>query len=330
MVGTRVLAWLSSGVLMAALLVAFAIPRGRDAPADGVPFQGALRSGTPGGYGMPPCLPTTRPYSETIIYTKDELLAIWEEGRQRDQDFLAGLNPRDAAAEREERLAARATIEAGPDTVTREINFTEIDYPCEGPASGTPRPGGAHPIASPGAGPPILAPGQWITPVAADCRIAARSVETLWPLLAGSPSDPAPVPGLLERRALGVPADVRTVSAVQTTAREFLACQSIGQPLRAFAVLTDNAIRLALLSGDMAREDLERLATPEGSSATAPAAGEPSEEFVWAVAISDVRTYPDGRIGAVMEINGASPAFVTLVWRGDRALIDAIEEVEPS
>jgi len=325
MVGTRVLSWLAGGGLVAALLVAFAVPRLRDAPESGVPFQEAMRSGTPSGYGMPPCWPTARPYTRTISYTKDELLAIWEEGWRRDQDFLESLNPFDANAEREASLAARATIEAGPATVTRVIHFTEIDYPCEHPAPGTPGPGGALPLASPGAGPATSMPGDWITPAAAECRTAPRSAESFRSMLAADPSAATPVPGLLGQRSSGVPADNQTVTIVQTTVREFLACQSIDQPLRAFALLTDNAIRLALLNGDFAREDLARLATPTASSP-----GPPSEEFAFAAAVSDVRTYADGRIGAVVEFNGASPAFVTLVWREGRWLIEAIEEIAPS
>ena len=100
-----------------------------------------------------PCPQISRSYTETLISTRAERLALWDEAMRRDQAWLASLNLNDAQCETQALLAQRATIVAGPDTVTRQIPFTEISEVC--PSTGSAPPGANSP--APGlSSPPVV------------------------------------------------------------------------------------------------------------------------------------------------------------------------------
>lgn len=92
------------------------------------------------------CADSSRPGTDTVTVTKTERLALWEEAWRRDQAYLAGLHPTDAARERARRLSARATIEAGPESEQEVVEYVEIWSPDE--SCGTPPPG--TPATAPG------------------------------------------------------------------------------------------------------------------------------------------------------------------------------------
>ncbi len=105
----------------------------------------------------PVCAGTSHAYTETVISTRAERLAHWDEEWQRNQAWLASLNPNDARRETEVLLAQRATIVAGPDTVTQQIPFTEISEVCPSTSPAPPGTNGPTPEASP---PRVVSPGS--------------------------------------------------------------------------------------------------------------------------------------------------------------------------
>jgi hypothetical protein len=120
--------------------------------------------------------------------------------------------------------------------------------------------------------------------------------------------------------AAGDPADAETVAAITSTVREALACRNAGDYLRAYALFTPEMI--AQLFGGPATIDPEVIvAAVEGPRPVPPA------RRLGIVAITDVVTLPDGRVGAFVETATQRRNFRDYLFferdpQGDRWLID--------
>lgn len=107
----------------------------------------------------------------------------------------------------------------------------------------------------------------------------------------------------------GEPAGDVAASQVTAVLRELAACFNAGDWLRAYALFSDDALRLALYP-----EDLDWAATPVPLEAVDYFA----EPVVW-----DVRVQGDGRVTALVDFDG-EVALVTFIWdeAGERYVID--------
>jgi hypothetical protein len=152
------------------------------------------------------------------------------------------------------------------------------------------------------------------------CQVAPRSL----PLLgAPDPSALAPTPAPLETAAPfaipnGKPADAATVAAVTATVREAIACRNAGEFASAYALMS-NRMLLQLFGGPATID-------PEIADALASEPRRvPKDRRLALVAVSDVQSLADGRVGAIVETRTGEASFrdyLFFVAAGDRWLID--------
>ena len=160
-------------------------------------------------------------------------------------------------------------------------------------------------------------PGEMVAPDPDECRVEPRSDASLAALVASPAAATPETPDFEALVAEGEAADAAIVEAVSETVHEIYACLNAGEPLRAYALYSDDALRALFTILPPLEPDF---ATPTG---TPPA---PSPEEWTAVRVRDVRILADGRVTAF--VDGLTPAggfalFGVFVRQGDRYLIDA-------
>ena len=167
-------------------------------------------------------------------------------------------------------------------------------------------------------------------PAAVACAVAPRPTDALLALWFGPGGDPVGTPGStgtsVPEAALpqGEPADEATVAAVDATAREFVACLETDQNTRAFALMTDDLVRLFVPSDtlEQTRGYLEYLDAEQAATPT------PAAERIAVPSPRDVRVLGEGRAGAVLEL-AEGTIFLVLERHRGRWLVDAIVAVDP-
>ena len=159
---------------------------------------------------------------------------------------------------------------------------------------------------------------EFVTPDPSECRVEPRTMESLLAAVAtpaaGTPADASSSPVAAE----GEPADADTTAAVVAAAREVFACLNAGDFLRAYALLTDEALRQLPQPGPLTGEFFAVVAA-------APEALPPQDR--WQMRVGDVWRLPDGRAIADVEgglPDGAAVRLTTFVPVGDRYLVDVI------
>ncbi len=176
---------------------------------------------------------------------------------------------------------------------------------------------------------------QDATPVASPiatvaCAVEPRPTDELLALWFGPGGAPVETPGssgtAVPELTLpqGEPADEETVAAVDATAREFFACFATDQNTRAFALMTDDLVRLFVPSDtlEQTRVYLEHL---EIQAVGTPAA---EAEEITVAPVRDVRVLEDGRVGAILKAEEGT-LFLFLERQGGRWLVDGFVEVDP-
>jgi hypothetical protein len=212
----------------------------------------------------------------------------------------------------QELAAARATIAAQATRIAElEGQGATAAAVTEGPPEGA---RAAPPATSPEteAAAPAPAAPDFITADPAACTVTPRTPEEM-AALAASPNQAGAqslqtavaTPGLA--LPAGPPADAATVAAVVDTFRQFSACLNAGQPLAAYALWTDDALRQSVI------------AAPTGTPTPVPAAERA------AFRVGPVRALADGRVAAVVErrfpLFADATAYI-LVPQDGRYLID--------
>ena len=169
------------------------------------------------------------------------------------------------------------------------------------------------------AGIPRAAPAPPAAMPGAACDAPARSYAAMAGLFAGSAIATPPATTSGQTLPKGTPADARTVAAMETAIRTWLACQNAGEPLRAWSLFSEGYLyRLLSREGAMSGEAYAALATPS-----------PAEEQAELLEIRDHRLLPDGRFGATVTIAYPSVPmpkqfFFYFTRVNDRLLIDGI------
>ena len=167
-------------------------------------------------------------------------------------------------------------------------------------------------------------------PAVVACTVEPRPTDELLALWFGPMGVPVGTPGstgsAVPEAALpqGEPADEATVAAVNAVAREFVACLEADQNTRAFALMTDDLVRLFVPTGtvEQTRGYLEYL---EAQQAATPA---PAVERIALPPVCDVRVLEQGRVGAILEV-GEGTIFLFFERQGSRWLVDGYVEVGP-
>lgn len=148
----------------------------------------------------------------------------------------------------------------------------------------------------------------------AQCQIEPRSV----PLLDGTP--PAVPVAEQPDPESGAPADAAIVRGITSTITEVTACANASQPLRAFALVTDDFLAREFV-GDGAADVIESSARLER-----PATAADPIDYLNVVAIEDVVVFPDDRVGAIVVTANSATTFrdyLVFVEGDTRWLIDA-------
>jgi hypothetical protein len=159
------------------------------------------------------------------------------------------------------------------------------------------------------------------------CTVEPRSRDDLVALWFGPDGTLPPASPVAAESGLpaGEPADAATVTAIDATIQQLFACSVAGQYARAFALMTDQAVRrfgpdLTDPEEDTAAEvrallDAQLAATPVAAPALAPVAG--------VTAARDARVLPDGRVGAVFtDLDSGASAFLIFAREDGRWLLD--------
>ena len=171
-------------------------------------------------------------------------------------------------------------------------------------------------VAAAGSRPDSLS-AQEDLPVIADpanCTVEPRAL----PLWNGTPAAIADVTP--PDPAEGEAADEAMIRGITSTIIESAACANAGQPLRAFALVTDDFLARQFVGEGAAdvTESGARLERPE------PTPDPP--DYLTIIAIDDVVTFPDGSVGAVVTSgndDGTYRDYVVLVEGETRWLIEA-------
>ena len=170
-----------------------------------------------------------------------------------------------------------------------------------------------------GSGIESLASATPVTNLNAPCNIAPRSQEEIGMLLAAP--DIATPAATTDGRTLpeGIPVSSETAIAIEDVVHTWLACQNVGQPLRAWALFSDGYLYRLLIRQGVPADGASAASTPE----TDANGGADLLE------IRDQRQLPDGRFGATVVI--AYPAvpvpkafFFSFTEIDGRLLIDGI------
>ena len=166
------------------------------------------------------------------------------------------------------------------------------------------------------------------SPAGVACAVAPRPTDELLTLWFGPDGVPVGTPGsagpAVPAAALpvGEPADAATVAAVDPVGREFFACFATDQNNRAFALMTDDLVRLFVPhdSREQTRVYLEAL---EAQGAATPA---PGTAGVAVPPLREVRVLEDGRVGAILMVEEGG-LFLYFERQGDRWLVDGFVEL---
>ena len=241
-----------------------------------------------------------------------------------------GDDPRGAEATTPMTVAPGGSVIARPGGMFRIAAETDIDNlsylwaeiridagSAETVANGTP------PVATPApASPPNGTPTNE-TPIADTipaCDVTPRTVEELLALYdegIASPVDPYTL-GHREDIGTGTPADDATIAAVTDTLLRQSACQSLNDPLRQFALYSDDYLRVVLPLRFDTRDQLASLLDQPAATA--------SEAALLDVSISDVELFVDGRVGARVALDHEF-AYVTFTRAADGTwLMDLLDD----
>ena len=181
----------------------------------------------------------------------------------------------------------------------------------------------ATPDASPAAT-PAASPAA-----AASCLVDPRPLAEVLDLWAaatpGAGMEAAPI--TFAELPEGAPADAETVAAIEQVARQWNACSAAGDTLRAWALTTDDFIRLQAPPPDEA---------VEGISFATPGPDEVIDPFTISGA-SEARVLADGRVGALFTIQVVSgpsaglsaTLFIVFEQQDEGWLIDAVSDLVP-
>jgi hypothetical protein len=171
-------------------------------------------------------------------------------------------------------------------------------------------------------------PGARNVPAPEDCMVEPRSIDEITAVLATpAPATPEEASASPEAFVLpeGEPADSETVSAIEATMHELLACTNAGDLRAVFALYTDEYFQEVFPTfGPLPQEDLDFLATPPVESVDV-------ELMQALLEIRDVRVLSDGRVGAIVVTEdprtapeGEETRFVIFEEQDGRWLIDDI------
>ena len=181
--------------------------------------------------------------------------------------------------------------------------WAEIEIVAGDAGAGTPATSGAMSqagTATPAAGTPAAAAAA--VPA---CDIAPRTVDELLRLYdegIANPVDPYTL-GHRDDLGTGTPADDATIAAITDTLLRQSACQSLNDPLRQYALSSDDYLRVVLPIVYDSRDQLASLLEQPASRASAAALPD--------LAVSDVELFADGRVGARVALDHEF-AYVTL------------------
>ena len=142
-------------------------------------------------------------------------------------------------------------------------------------------------------GPVLGAPATPISETTPACDVPARTPGEITALLAstGVATPAATTDG--QTLPQGVPADAAMAATMKRVVHLWLACQNVGEPLRAWSLFSDGYLyRLLSRQEELSGEAYRTLATP------APVA----EEDALVLAIEGERLLPDGRYGATVTV----------------------------
>jgi hypothetical protein len=121
----------------------------------------------------------------------------------------------------------------------------------------------------------------------------------------------------------GRPAEAVVVERVTRTAQEVVACRNAGDLLRHYALWTDDGLHQTIAESDDPADFAETLIRSVQNYPPSPLA----RDVLWRfVGVSDVRLLPDGRVGAVVEVetpDGRFSFFAIFARVGDRYLFDS-------
>lgn len=136
-------------------------------------------------------------------------------------------------------------------------------------------------------------------PAPSECTVEPRAADEVSAVLALDSEGIQAPPLITITPPLGEIVDNETRLAIQTAAREALACFNAGDIARATALMTENGIKRAYwgLTIDQASRDETKTRL---SSAPIP---RPEDKTVKLLAVTDASTLPDGRIAAFVVIN---------------------------
>lgn len=164
------------------------------------------------------------------------------------------------------------------------------------------------------------ASAQEATPAASGCTVEPRPADELIPLWFGPDGTPAATPMPSSPVASeadlpqGEPADADTVAAITAVAQQVIACANAGEFGRWFALFTDHAAaQLGPEPGQTEADARAFLTTPQ------PVPADQQEAFI---DLRDARVLPDGRVGALLDVEGQPPTFVIFVEQDGRWLVD--------
>ncbi|HET8521661.1 MAG TPA: hypothetical protein VFL82_00415 [Thermomicrobiales bacterium] len=181
-----------------------------------------------------------------------------------------------------------------------------------------------EPAATPTAANATPEPAQAFTvPAGTPCDVAPRTLEDLQAILNPESATGTPSIGLRDHQATGAPADPETVAGIRQTVTDLAACQSNGSGWQTYALYSANAIRLMADANNLTAEEL----AAEADSTPAPniTGASMDRQRGMTIAIGDVLSFPDGRVGAMVNFDGEL-AYLTFVHQGDRWLIDAWDD----
>ncbi len=206
-------------------------------------------------------------------------------------------------------------VAAETDSDTLSYLWAEIRVSAPAPA-GTP-------VATPAVGTPAPgtpAEGKPAASGAVACDITPRTVEELLALYDDGIAQPVDPLALSHRddSGTGTPAGDETIAAVTDTLSWQSACQNLGDPLRQYALYSDEALRYLLPVIYASRDEVASLLAQPPAEASAAATGN--------VTVSDVELFADGRVGARVALDGEF-AYVTFTQAADGTwLMDVFDD----
>lgn len=153
------------------------------------------------------------------------------------------------------------------------------------------------------------------------CLVEPRPLELFAPLVGTPTGEGLPPEAAASNPYLAMdagPADAETVSAVEGTMTEVMACHNAGAPLRTFALFSDGFLARLAEGDPMDPRVFAMLAAPS----------RPLPESEWrGTRVRDVRLLSDGRVSAVVQggyPRGRWPGFTVFVLQDGRWRVDDV------